>query len=80
MSRAPATRAVLGTLASIADALASADVSLDDLYAVGQALQDASNAVLCVALDAVALDEGYRIATEYHRRASSSQCEGGPRT
>lgn len=75
----PLSRAILGTIHGIPQALALAEADLDELYAVAQALQDASNAVLCVALDVVALEEGYRIAAEYRRRASSSQPEGGSR-
>ncbi|MGH1592296.1 hypothetical protein ACRBEV_32760 (plasmid) [Methylobacterium phyllosphaerae] len=71
-------RTVIGTINGIPRALALAEADLDDLYAVAQALQDASNAVLCVALDVVALEEGYRIYAEHHRRTSSSHREGGP--
>lgn len=74
----PLSRAILGTIHGIPQALALAETELDDLYAVAQALQDACNAVLCVALDVVALEEGYRIAAEYRRRASSSHREGAP--
>ncbi|MDP4026797.1 hypothetical protein Q8W71_29770 [Methylobacterium sp. NEAU 140] len=61
------TRSVLGTLSGIADALASADVDDDDLYAVADALQAARNAVLDEALRRLATAEGYRIAAEYRR-------------
>jgi hypothetical protein len=71
-------RAIIGTIKGIPQAVALAETNLDDLYAVAQALQDASNAVLCVALDVVALEENYRIAVEHRRRASSSHREGGP--
>ena len=74
----PLARAIIGTIEGIPRALALAEANLDELYAVAQALQDAQNAVLCVALDVVALEEGYRIAAEYRRRASSSHREGGP--
>ena len=74
----PLARAILGTIAGIPQALRLAEADLSELYDVAQALQDASNAVLCVALDVVALEEGYRIAAEHRRRASSSHSEGGP--
>jgi len=74
----PLSRAILGTIEGIPRAVALAETDLDDLYTIAQALQDASNAVLCVALDVVALEEGYRIAAEHRRRASSSHREGGP--
>ena len=73
----PLSRAILGTIEGIPRALALAEANLNDLYAVAQALQDASNAVLCIALDVVALEEGYRIVAERHRAASPHQ-DGGP--
>ena len=73
----PLSRAILGTIDGIPRAVALAETSLDDLYEIAHALQDASNAVLCVALDVVALEEGYRILAEHRRRTSSSQPEGG---
>lgn len=73
----PLSHAIIGTLGGIPRALALAETDLDDLYAVAQALQDASNAVLCVALDVVALEEGRRIVAE-RRRASSRIQNGEP--
>lgn len=73
----PLSRAILGTIHGIPRALALAQADLDELYDVAQALQDASNAVLCIALDVVALEEGYRIAAEHRHRASSSHRDGG---
>ena len=70
-------RSIIGTVVGIPRAVALAETGLDDLYEIAQALQDASNAVLCVALDVVALEEGYRIYAEHHRRISSSHREGG---
>lgn len=74
----PLSRAILGTIHGIPQALRLAEAELSELYDVAQALQDASNAVLCVALNVVALEEGYRIAAEHRRRASSSHREGAP--
>ena len=71
-------RSIIGTIVGIPRAVALAETNLDDLYEIAQALQDANNAVLGVALDVVALEEGYRIAAEHRRRASSSHREGGP--
>lgn len=71
-------RAIIGTLEGIPRALALAEADLDELYDVAQALQDTSNAVFSAALDVVALEEGYSLAAEYRRRASSSHREGGP--
>lgn len=72
------SRSIIGTITGIPRAVALAETNLDDLYEIAQVLQDASNAVLGVALDVVALEEGYRIAAEHRRRASSSHREGGP--
>ncbi|WP_419828349.1 hypothetical protein [Methylobacterium sp.] len=72
----PLSRANIGTIEGIPQAVARAETNLDDLYAVAQALQDASNAVLCVALDMVALEEGYRIVAERHRASSPHQNKG----
>ena len=74
----PLSRAILGTIHGIPRALALAEADLNELYDVAQALHDAHNAVMDVALNVVALEEGYRIAAEHRRRASSSHREGGP--
>ncbi|MCJ2055782.1 hypothetical protein MKL09_04375 [Methylobacterium sp. J-048] len=66
-------RSIIGTIVGIPRAVALAETDLDDLYEIAQALQDASNAVLCVALDVVALEEGYRIAAEYRRNGSTDE-------
>lgn len=68
-------RMVIGTITGIPQALHLADASLEDLYEVADELQRAHNAVLAQALDVVALNEGYRIATE-HRRASHTEYRG----
>lgn len=73
----PLARAIIGTLGGIPRALALAEADLNELYDVAQALQDAQNAVLAVALDVVALEEGRRIVAE-RRRTSSAHREGAP--
>lgn len=75
----PLARAIIGTIEGIPRALALAETEIDDLYRVAQALHDAHNAVLGVALDVVALEEGRRIVAE-RRRAPPFDQEGRPRT
>lgn len=72
-------RSIIGTIVGIPRAVALAETSLDDLYLIARALQEASNDVLGVALDVVALEEGYRIFAEHRRRTSPSHPEGGPK-
>ena len=73
----PLARVIIGTIGGIPRALALAETELDDLYAVATALQNAHNAVMDVALDAIALEEGRRLVAE-RRRASSQHQNGEP--
>ncbi|SFM62401.1 hypothetical protein [Methylobacterium pseudosasicola] len=73
----PLARAIIGTLGGIPRALALAETEVADLYAVATALQAAHNAVMDVALDVIALEEGRRLVAE-RRRPVSSHREGGP--
>lgn len=73
----PLSNAILGTIHGIPRALALAEAETNELYAVAQALRDASEAVMSVALDVIALEEGRRIVAARHR-ASTQHKNGGP--